>query len=133
MTMCFSRDAGQKDPDIMNVFACADVFETGDVFRGVSLAGVRGTDAMRPGESRSRVTLAVRGKVNIMCNADTLAAIPVGSAVGYDSTRLVFDGFGGTPVRALVRCSAGDDRCIGTLVSKGDRRHRTNCAAVLLK
>lgn len=135
MTMCFSRpSAHTTDPTILDVFACAKIVAKDDVFRGVSVDDVRGSDARRTGESRSRITLAVRGKINIMCDAEQLAKIGVGSGVGFEPDKqILFDGFAGTPVCALVSKLETDPRCIGVLVSKGDRRHRVNCAAVLLK
>ena len=139
MTMCFSDDTyavNRAGPDVLDVHACADCGDASSkrVFRGVSLQGVRGKEARRPGESRNRVTLYVRGKVTIMCNAETLSSTNVGDAVGYDTTKqIVFAGFEGTPVMELVKVRADSRACIGTLVNKGDRRHRVNCATVLLK
>ena len=131
---CRTTSRGGRASATAAAAAARELHRGGEVvFRGISLAGVRGSDARR-GESRNRIALAARGKVNIMCDADALAKVSVGSAVTFDRTDfLTFGGFDNTPVCALVACAGNDPKRIGTLINEGDRRHRLNSATVLLR
>lgn len=108
-------------------------------FRGVSIDGLGGKDALQFGEARNRFAVITRGIATLMINNAHLKKIKVGSPVKYEFGRTghtnsanAFITFATTPIATLVECGHNDSKCIGELISKPKMNDQTNWCSVLL-
>lgn len=105
-----------------------------DHFVGVSIEGIRDGQAARDfGEAASRFSVVSRGVVTVMASSDDIKNIPLDTPVCVAKSARVFRGFApGVTFFTIAKCMRGSDKCIGTMMSEYDKRHKTNECKILL-
>ena len=137
MSMVFATD-GSKD-HVRNVAAHVDCFAgVTEVnrrrrFRGVSMAGIMGAEAVRFRNNGDRLTIITRGEATIMVPYDHVKNISLGSWVKVkdNDKKKYFRDFQATPTFSIEGCNNCDE-AIGKLIRKPDRRGQENWATVCL-